>query len=125
MFRSTTIRALVLAVAAMALSASAAQARPFGEGLSASTSPSAGYHTFYRPTQPQGQVAGYHTFYRPIPSTRTTPVAIPAVKPAPRTASSAGFDWTTALVGAAIVGVVLLLAAIPASRIRPRRVAQF
>lgn len=121
MFRSSMIRVVVLSVAALALSTSAAQARPLGGG-SAVSSPAAGYHTFYRPLP----VSGYHTFYRPVPASRTTPVVIPAVNPAPQqeTSSSVGFDWTAALIGAGVVGVVLLLAAIPASRIRPRRVAQ-
>ncbi|HEX2589593.1 MAG TPA: hypothetical protein VHL51_15095 [Gaiellales bacterium] len=120
MFRSHTFRVLVLAIAALAMSASAAQARPLGMGFNASSS-TTGYHTFYRPAQ----VTGYHGSYRPIPATRTTPVVVPAAKPAPQTSASAGFDWSAALIGAGIVGVVLLLAAIPASRIRPRRVAQF
>jgi len=118
MFRSHTFRVLVLAIAALAMSASAAQARPLGMGFNASSS-TTGYH--YRPAQ----VTGYHGSYRPIPATRTTPVVVPAAKPAPQTSASAGFDWSAALIGAGIVGVVLLLAAIPASRIRPRRVAQF
>src|SRR5947209_7138421 len=120
MFRSYTLRVVVLAITALAMSASAAQARPLGEAFTAST-PYVGYHTFYRPAQ----VTGYHGFYRPSPATRTTPVVVPAVEPTTQRASSAGFDWSTALLGSAIVGVVLLLAAIPASRIRPRRVAQF
>jgi hypothetical protein len=125
MFRWHTLRVLVLAIAALAMSASAAQARPIGAGFTAS-SPSVAYHTgAYHPAQvTAAQVTGYHGSYRPIPASPTTPVVVPAAKPAPQTSASAGFDWSAALIGAGVVGVVLLLAAIPTSRIRPRRVAQ-
>jgi len=112
MFRSHMTRVLVLSLALLALSAAAAQARPIGAGYTGS----APYST-----------SGYHTFYRPTPGSGQVPVIVPTVKSAPQpaaAASTSGFSWTTALIGAGVIGMVLLLAAIPASRIRPRRVAQ-
>jgi hypothetical protein len=112
MFPKHTIRVAVLSLAVLALSASAAQARPLGLGY----------------TQPAVSTsAGYHTFYRPMKPANGAVVVVPKAASAPQASvvtSSDGFRWTTALLGVGIISVVLLLAAAAAGRIRPGRVAQ-
>jgi hypothetical protein len=43
--------------------------------------------------------------------------------PQPINVADSGFNWTAGMLGAGIATLVLLLAAITASRIRPQRVA--
>jgi len=137
MFHSRTFRIVILAIGILAFSASAAQARPIGLGYtdqsqSQSMSKAANGFHFISP-------AALHSSQGPSrPYSSGSQVMSPAVDPAnaqqvpvvvtqaqPIAATDSGFNWTAALLGAGIASVVLLLAGATASRIRPRRVAQF
>ena len=52
-------------------------------------------------------------------------VPVVVTQTAPANAAASGFDWTASLLGAGIATIALLLAAVAASRVRPRRIAQF
>jgi hypothetical protein len=141
-----TIRATTVAAAVLALSATAAQARPIEYSTTNASSTNAG----------SGAVTtSYQGSYRPAALTRLTgSVMSPAVDPAnaqqartimspgvdpanaqqvpvvvtqtaPAKAVDSGFNWSASLLGAGIATIALLLAAVAASRVRPRRIAQF
>jgi hypothetical protein len=131
------IRILAVAAGILAFSATAAQARPIGlVGGAATNAPVAsgtqGYHTFYRPSARTSYMTG--SVDSPTQQgTRMSPSvdpandqSVPVISTAPVVVKTAdkSFDWTASLIGAAIAAAVLLLAAITASRLRPRRVAQ-
>ena len=142
MARTTTrmIRVFVVAAGILALSASAAQARPIGlvgvgvaDNGQIASGVSQSYHTFYRPAasvtvmspavdSPNAQAAQGSVMGAAVdsPGNQSGPTVISA----PTVKTTNGFDWTASLIGAAFAAMVLLLAAITASRIRPRRVAQ-
>ena len=121
MFRKHLISTVVLAAALLAVSATAAQARPIGLGYTdhaQSQSGGTGYAGTYRPTQNGSRVMSAavdpaNAQQVPVVVTRAQPVA----------ASDSGFNWSAALLGAGIASVVLLLAGATASRMKPRRVA--
>jgi hypothetical protein len=148
MFHSRTLRIVILAAGILAFSASAAQAGPIGLGFtdhSQLQSAGKGYIGTYRPTQSKAAEAQIMSPAVDPASAQQLPVVSggsnimsPAVDPAnaqqvpvvvtqaqPVAVSDSGFNWTAALLGAGIASVVLLLAGATASRIRPRRVAQF
>jgi hypothetical protein len=51
------------------------------------------------------------------------PIVVTQAVPRPINVADSGFNWTAGMLGAGIATLVLLLAAITASRIRPQRVA--
>ena len=144
MFRKHFISTVAAAAAILAFSASAAQASPIGLGYTgqAQSATGNGFH-FINPTSlhsSQGS-AGAQVMSPSVDpaNAQQAPAQVmsPSVDPAnaqqvpvvvtqgqPVTASDSGFNWTAAILGAAIASVVLLLAGATASRIRPRRVAQ-
>jgi hypothetical protein len=144
MFRKQLISTVAAAAAVLAFSASAAQAGPIGLGFTdhaQSQSAGKGYSGTYRPIQSKAAGAQIMSPAVDSASAQQLPVASnimsPAVDPAnaqqvpvvvtqaqPVAATDSGFNWTAAILGAAIASVVLLLAGATASRIRPRRVAQ-
>jgi hypothetical protein len=148
MFRKQFISTVAAAAAILAFSVSAAQASPTGLGYTdhaQSQSAGKGYIGTYRPIQSKAAEAQVmspavdpaNAQQLPVASVQST-IMSPAVDPAnaqqvpvevtqaqPVAATDSGFNWTAALLGAGIATVVLLLAGATASRIRPRRVAQF
>ena len=147
MFRKQLISTVASAAAILAFSATAAQAGPIGLGYtdhSQSQSAGKGYSGTYRPIQSKAADAQIMSPAVDPANAQQLPVASggsnimsPAVDPAnaqqvpvvvtqaqPVAASDSGFNWTAAILGAAIASVVLLLAGATASRNRPRRVAQ-
>jgi hypothetical protein len=59
------------------------------------------------------------------PNAQQVPIVVTQAVPQPVNVADSGFNWTAGMLGAGIATLVLLLAAITASRIRPHRVAQF
>ena len=57
------------------------------------------------------------------PSAQQVPIVVTHAVPQPINVADSGFNWTAGMLGAGIATLVLLLAAITASRIRPQRVA--
>jgi hypothetical protein len=57
------------------------------------------------------------------PSAQQVPIVVTQAVPQPINVADSGFNWTAGMLGAGIATLVLLLAAITASRIRPQRVA--
>ena len=57
------------------------------------------------------------------PNAQQVPIVVTQAVPQPITVADSGFNWTAGMLGAGIATLVLLLAAITASRIRPQRVA--
>jgi hypothetical protein len=154
------IRATAVATAVLALSATAAQARPLeysttNSGNASSGAVTAGYHGSYRPaalTRLTGSIMS--PAVDPANAQQAQTIMSPAVDPAnaqqartimspgvdpanaqqvpvvvtqtaPAKAVASGFNWTASLLGAGIATIALLLAAVAASRVRPRRIAQF
>ena len=121
-FRKHFISTVAVAAAFLAFSASAAQAGPIGLGYTdhaQTQSGSKGYIGTYRPTFNGSQIMS-----PAIDPANAQQVPVVVTQAQPVTASDSGFNWTAAILGAAIASVVLLLAGATASRIRPRRVAQ-
>ena len=112
-------RVLIVATGVLALSATAAQARPVGltyAGNGTATNSSQSYHRVYGP----------QALYKADPAGQTGSATIVVTRavPQPVTVADSGFNWTAAMLGAGIATLVLLVVAITASRIRPRQVAQ-
>ncbi|HET8806568.1 MAG TPA: hypothetical protein VFM47_08865 [Gaiellales bacterium] len=160
-------RIMIVASGILALSVTAAQARPIGVGHTGQSAANVGdiYQGFYGgqalyqhdaaakissvmspAIDPATAQLGYHRVYGPqalykhdAATAKVSSVMSPAVdRPSPPTsyrvpvvvtqaqplaASDSGFNWTAGMLGAGIATLVLLLAAITASRIRPQRVA--
>jgi len=57
------------------------------------------------------------------PNAQQVPIIVTQAVPQPINVADSGFNWTAGMLGAGIATLVLLLAAITASRIRPQRVA--
>jgi hypothetical protein len=57
------------------------------------------------------------------PNAQQVPIVATQAVPQPINVADSGFNWTAGILGAGIATLVLLLTAITASRIRPRRVA--
>jgi hypothetical protein len=106
-------RIVIVATGILALSVTAAQARPIGVGYTGQSAPahvSNGYHSLYGPSQDAAVgVQRQQALYK---------------HDAAANIADSGFNWTAGMLGAGIATLVLLLAAITASRIRPHRVAQ-
>jgi hypothetical protein len=58
------------------------------------------------------------------PNAQQVPIVVTQAVPQPVNVADSGFNWTAGMLGAGIAMLVLLLAAITASRIRPQRVAR-
>lgn len=134
-------RIVIVATGILALSVTAAQARPIGVGYTGQSAANVSnvYQGFYG-----GQALYQHDaaakIYQHEAAAKASSVMSPAVDPAnaqqvpivvtqavpqPINVADSGFNWTAGMLGAGIATLVLLLAAITASRIRPHRVAQF
>ena len=142
-------RVLIIATGILALSATAAQAGPNPYSArdiaalykhDAATKVSNSYQGFYgghalyqhdaaakissvmrSAVDPANAQLGYHRVYGPQ-ALYMHDAATQAV-PQPVNVADSGFNWTDGMLGAGIATLVLLLAAITASRIRPQRVA--
>jgi hypothetical protein len=98
-------------------------------GQSAAANVSNVYHGFYG-----GQALYQHDAAAKISSVMSpavdpanaqqVPIVVTQAVPQPINVVDSGFNWTAGMLGAGIATLVLLLAAITASRIRPQRVAQ-
>jgi hypothetical protein len=112
-------RILIVATGILALSATAAQARPVGLTYAdngTATNPSQGYHRVYGP----------QALYKADPAGQTgsSTIVVTRAVPQPVAVADSGFNWTAGLLGAGIATLALLVVAFTASRIRPRQVAQ-
>jgi len=126
-------RALILATGILALSVTAAQARPAGSGYTASAAvanPSPSYQGFYAP-QAWYKHDAEQTASRPMSAAvdpanaQQVPIVVTQPVAQPVKAATSGFNWTDGMLGAGTATLVLLLAAITAIGIKPERVAQF
>lgn len=125
-------RVLIVVSGILALSATAAQARPVGVGYtgqSPAANPITGYHSVYGP-QALYKAAAASTGSSVMSAAvdpanaQQVPIVVTQAVPQPVKVSGTGFNWTAGMLGAGLATLVLLLAAITASSIRPRRVAQ-
>jgi hypothetical protein len=130
----------------LALSVTAAQARPTGLGYGpARTAAARGYDTTFNRTPATKVSNAYHHVYGPQaiykhdaattkvsnvmspavdpPNAQQVPIVATQAVPQPINVADSGFNWTAGMLGAGIATLVLLLAAITASRIKPQRVA--
>jgi hypothetical protein len=125
-------RVLIIASGILALSVTAAQARPIGVGYSGQ-SPAAhlskGYHSFYGPqalSKANAAANADNIMSPPVDpaNAQQVPIVVTQAAPQPVNVSDTGFNWTAGMIGASIATLALSLAAFTASSIRPRRVAQ-
>ncbi|HSS53210.1 MAG TPA: hypothetical protein VLK79_01045 [Gaiellales bacterium] len=141
-------RIVIVATGILALSVTAAQARPLGVGYTGQSAANVsdvyqgfyGGHALYQKDAAAkiGQLeaaaknrheaaAKISTVMSPAadrpspPTSYRVPVVVTQAQPLAE--SDSGFNWTAGMLGAGIATLVLLLAAITASRIRPQRVA--
>ena len=124
-------RIVIVATGILALSVTAAQARPIGAGYTGQSAAHVSnvYQGFYG-----GQALYQHHAAAQIssvmspavdpPNAQQVPNVVTQAVPQPINVADSGFNWTAGILGAGIATLVLLLAAITASRIRPQRVAQ-
>jgi hypothetical protein len=123
-------RVLIVATGILALSVTAAQARPIGAGYGQQTAKvSNGYQSLYGPQALYKHDAGVQAGSAMSPAVdpanaQQVPIVVTQAVPQPVTVSDSGFNWTAGLLGAGIATLVLLLAAFTATSIRPRRVVQ-
>lgn len=123
-------RIVIVATGILALSVTAAQARPIGVGYTGQSAANVSnvYHGFYG-----GQALYQHDAAAKIssvmspavdpPNAQQVPIVVTQAVPQPINVADSGFNWTAGMLGAGIATLVLLLAAITASRIGPHRVA--
>jgi hypothetical protein len=123
-------RIVIVATGILALSVTAAQARPIGVGYTGQSAADVGnvYQGFYG-----GQALYQHDAAAKIssvmspavdpPNAQQVPIVITQAVPQPMNVADSGFNWTAGMLGAGIATLVLLLAATTASRIKPQRVA--
>ena len=111
------------ATGVLARSVTAAQARPTGLGYApARTFAARGYDTtFSRTSAPRLTISVMSPAVDPA-NAQQVPIVV--TQAAPVKVADSGFSWTAGLLGAGLASLVLLLAAITASRIRPRPGAQ-
>jgi hypothetical protein len=102
-------RVLLIAAGILALSVTAAQARPIGVGYTASSVSS--------------KAAAMSPAVDPA-NAQQVPIVVTQAVPQPVKASASGFNWTASMLGAGTATLVLLLAGFAASSSRPRRVVQ-
>jgi hypothetical protein len=139
---SRLFRAVLVAAGLMAVSATAAQAMALGPANVPDRDPlgfTAAHHQLPVVSHsPAGAVvlhrSGfqlYHMHFTPglpmsaaadSPTNQTAPPVI--VQPVSAQSADNGFDWTDAAIGAMVASVVLILAAIAATIVRPRQTAQ-
>jgi len=124
-------RIVIVASGILTLSVTAAQARPIGVGYTGQSAANVSnvYQGFYG-----GQALYQHDAAAKISSVMSpavdpanaqqVPIVVTQAVPQPVNVADSGFNWTAGMLGAGIATLVLLLAAITASRIRPQRVAQ-
>jgi hypothetical protein len=125
------VRIVIVATGILALSVTAAQARPIGVGFtgqSAAANVSNAYHSFYGPQalykhDAATKVSSVMSPAVDPPNAQQVPIVVTQAVPQPINVADSGFNWTAGMLGAGIATLVLLLAAILATRIRPRRVA--
>jgi len=72
---------------------------------------------------PANAQVGYHRVYGPQALYKYDAALVTPAVPQPVNVADSGFNWTAGMLGAGIAALVLLLAAITASRIRPQRIA--
>ena len=123
-------RIVMFATGILALSVTAAQARPIGVGYTGQSAADVGnvYQGFYG-----GQALYQHDAAAKIssvmspavdpPNAQQVPIVITPAVPQPINVADSGFNWTAGMLGAGIATLVLLLAATTAGRIKPQRVA--
>ena len=123
-------RIVIVATGILALSVTAAQARPIGVGYTGQSAADVGnvYQGFYG-----GQALYQHDAAAKIssvmspavdpPNAQQVPIVITQAVPQSINVADSGFNWTAGMLGAGIATLVLLLAATTASRIKPQRVA--
>jgi hypothetical protein len=159
-------RIVIVASGILAVSVTAAQARPIGVGYTGQSAANVSnvYQGFYGgqalyqrdaaakissvmspAVDPANAQLGYHRVYGPQalykhdaattkvssvmspavdpPNAQQVPIVVTQAVPQPINVADSGFNWTAGMLGAGIATLVLLLAAITASRIRPQRVA--
>src|SRR3954471_19478955 len=97
-------------------------------GQSAAAQVSNGYHRVYGPQalykyDAAAKVSGVMSAAVDPPNAQQVPIVVTQAVPQPITVADSRFNWTAGMLGAGIATLVLLLAAITASRIRPQRVA--
>jgi hypothetical protein len=141
---SRLFRTVLVAAGVMALSATAAQAKPTGPANAPEHDPVGAYMAAHHQLpfelrssggpvvlHKSGFVVGHKLGFaapQPMPAAVDSPTdqTAPLVIAQPVSAQSAdnGFGWTDAAIGALIASVVLILAAIAATIVRPRQTLQ-
>src|SRR3954447_10499106 len=144
---SRLFRAVLVAAGLLAVSASAAQAMPPLRAATDATDSAAGFAATGHPGGPSlnrsgvmstavpvdptfGQL-GYHRVYGPqalykydaaarVSNAQQVPIVVTHAVPQPINVADSGFNWAAGMLGAGIATLVLLLAAVTASRIRPQ-----
>ena len=133
---SRLFRIVLVAAGLLAISASAAQAMPSRQSTDATASvmqAAADSPTNQVPVSVMQAAADSPANQVPVsvmqaaadsPTDQTVPLVISQPVPAVTTVSaSSGFDWTDAGIGAAVAGLLLILAGFAATRVRPRQTA--
>src|SRR6476659_3555473 len=133
---SRLVRIVLVAAGLLAISASAAQAMPTRQSNDATDSAAAAaanrtivFHRTGFLLDNKLPVQGVRTgsVMQPAadsPTDQTVPLVISQPVPAVTTVSaSSGFDWTDAGIGAAVAALLLILAGLAATRVRPRQTA--
>ena len=97
-------------------------------GQSAAANVSNGYHRVYGPQalykyDAAAKVSSVMSPAVDPPNAQQVPIVVTQAVPQPVNVADSGFNWTAGMLGAGIATLVLLLAAITASRIRPQRAA--
>ena len=158
-------RIVIVAAGILALSVTAAQARPIGVGYTGQSAANVSnvYQGFYGgqalyqhdaaakissvmspAVDPANAQLGYRRVYGPQalykydaaakdssvmspavdpPNAQQVPIVVTQAMPQPISVAESGFNWAAGMLGAGIATLVLVLAAITASRMRPQRVA--
>ena len=133
---SRLVRIVLVAAGLLAISASAAQAMPTRQSTDATDSAAVAaanrtivFHRTGFLLDNKLPVQGVKTVsvMQPAadsPTDQTVPLVISQPVPAVTTVSAnSGFDWTDAGIGAAVAALLLILAGIAATRVRPRQTA--
>jgi hypothetical protein len=123
-------RIVIVASGILTLSVTAAQARPIGVGYTGQSAANVSnvYQGFYggRALYQHDAASKISSVMSPAvdpPNAQQVPIVATQAVPQPINVADSGFNWTAGMLGAGIATLVLLLAAIAASRIRPQRVA--
>ena len=123
-------RIVIVASGILTLSVTAAQARPIGVGYTGQSAANVSnvYQGFYggRALYQREAAAKISSVMSPAvdpANAQQVPIVVTQAVPQPVNVADSGFNWTAGMLGAGIATLVLLLAAITASRMRPQRVA--